>query len=192
MGSEERIKSRVKDWVITMGDLKEGDVLVEEMCFLNKRNRADLVCANGKLSAFEIKSQGDTLSRWPAQMQAYLLVFDEVWLCVHGKHVEKALASTDRAVGIMVTDDFDGLAVIRAATRNNKVEPYHLAELLWRSELDQLCLMHGLPVMRSEKINAARERTCKSIPIDSIREHVLCSLKARYSNRAIYSSSSSK
>lgn len=192
MKASDFIKRRLKEWLIRTGDLHEGDVLVEELCFLNKRNRADLVCANGRLSAFEVKSNLDTLARWPDQMQAYLRVFDEVWLCVHSKHVERALASTAAVVGIMVVDDFGGLAVIRMATLNKKLVPFHLTELLWRSELDELCQSHGIPVRRAEGIKAVRERISESISVDSIREHLLISLKSRYSDQAVYSSSSSK
>lgn len=192
MKGSDFIKKRLKEWLERTGDLHEGDVLVEELCFLNKRNRADLVCANGRLSAFEIKSNLDTLARWPDQMQAYLRVFDEVWLCAHSKHVERALACTHTPIGIMVADDFGGLAVIRPATRNKKLVPFHLTELLWRDELDELCQLHDIPVRRVEGIKAVRERISKSISVDSIRQHLLISLKSRYSDRAVYSSSSSE
>lgn len=191
MKGPELIKTRLRDWIVSTRGLRSGDVLVEEMCFLDKRNRADLVHANGVLSAFEIKSGHDTLARWPSQMEAYLGVFDEVWLCMHGKHVGRAMEATTPSVGLLVADDYGGLAIIRPAARNKKVFPYHLTGLLWRAELDALCRNQNIPVNRKEGIKAARERVSREVSLTAIREHVLCCLKLRYADRAPQMSSSS-
>jgi len=58
------IRPILKQWVAKAMSHEESDVFIEELCFIDKARRADLVHANGKLTAFEIKSHADTLARW--------------------------------------------------------------------------------------------------------------------------------
>lgn len=191
MKGRENIKEAIQHWILNAWKPQEDHVLISEMCFRDKKNRADIVYANGSLAAFEIKSGADTLLRWPHQMDAYLAVFDEVWLCVHGKHVQKALSVTVAAVGVVVADELGGVAMIRPAARNTGVLAYDLLGLLWRAELDELCRTQSVPVLRREKIESARRRAGDCIPLDTIRQHVLMCVKSRYACKGVHSSPSS-
>lgn len=180
MNDAGNILRNLRRWLLANRPAHPDDVLVEELCFLDKKNRADLVHANGSLSAFEIKSAADSLVRWHDQMDAYLRVFDEVWLCFHAKHTAKALATTPRPVGLIVVDDLGGLAMVRAAGQNTAVDPYHLSGLLWRAEIDDMLQALNLPKMRGERIKEARFRLARSAPLETIQGKVLACLKARY------------
>lgn len=180
MNGPAKIEANLRRWLSEHRPLDAGDVIVSELCFLDKRNRADLVHANGLLSAFEIKSAADTLVRWREQMAAYLQVFDEVWLCFHSKHAARAIEASAPRVGLLVADDLGAVAVVRTAKRNTSVSAYHLTGLLWRSELDNLSRAHGLPVHRRESIKEARQRASQLLPLDVIRTEVLRCLKSRY------------
>jgi len=164
-----------------------SDVFIEELCIVDKSNRADLVHANGSLLGFEIKSANDTLARWEKQSAAYAMIFDEVWLCCHARHVQKAFEVSAPYVGLMGVDDHGGLIVLRPAKLNKHVNVHAVSGLLWRSEIDDLLHRHGLIVDRKEKIDAARARCCANLPFSAIREEVLLRLKQRYGG--IHSSS---
>ncbi|MDD2711332.1 MAG: sce7726 family protein [Simplicispira sp.] len=189
MTSPLQIKTTLKQWLITHRGHKPSDVFIEELCIFEKNNRADLVHANGALLGFEIKSAKDTLARWNAQHAAYQMVFDEVWLCCHSKHVVAALQYEDKSTGIMAIDDFGGLAVLREAKKNNKIDPYQLACLLWRCELESLCSRSGIGFTRKDKVDTLRNMCVKHVSLEELKTEVLVRLKERYGD---YNSSSAE
>lgn len=189
MTSALQIKSTLRQWLTNHRGHKPNDVFIEELCIFEKKNRADLVHANGALLGFEIKSAKDTLARWNAQHAAYQMVFDEVWLCCHSKHVVAALQYEDKTTGIMAIDDFGGLAVLREAKINNKIDPYQLACLLWRCELESLCSRSGIGFKRRDRVEVLRDFCAKNVSLEDLKAEVLARLKARHGD---YSSSSAE
>ncbi|ENM1144040.1 sce7726 family protein [Pseudomonas aeruginosa] len=156
------------------------DVFIDELCFIDKTRRADVVHANGKLSAFEIKSSADNLARWEGQQEAYLKCFDEVWLCCHSKHLQKSFDLTDRNVGLIVVDDYASVAAIRHPRQNKKVDPFHLTGFLWREDIDSLAKEYGVEIRKSALIKEARQIVSDALNIDIIKSYVLAVLKERY------------
>jgi hypothetical protein len=181
MQTPETIRQLLRTWVTNAKEHHVGDVLIDELCIVDKTCRADLVHANGRLCGFEVKSEADTFKRWPQQMEAYLRIFDEVWICCHRKHAVRALSDSHASVGILIIDEFSSIAVLRPARENKGVIPYDLSGLLWREELDELCIKQGLPVHRRERIREARHRVAESVPLGVLRSQVLERLKVRYS-----------
>lgn len=180
MHSPETIRQLLRSWVAHAKTHLPGDVLIDELCIVDKTCRADLVHANGRLCGFEVKSEADTFKRWPQQMEAYLKVFDEVWICCHRKHAVRALSDCHASIGILIVDEFSSIAVLRPARENKDIVPYDLSGLLWREELDDLCKRQGLPVHRRERIRETRHRVAESVPLDALRLQVLERLKVRY------------
>lgn len=180
MLNPDQIRPLLKQWVTKVMPHESGDVFIEELCFIDKARRADLVHANGKLSAFEIKSHADTLVRWGGQQEAYLACFDEVWLCCHSRHLIKALEVSVANVGILVFDDFSGMVMVRSAKANKRQEKFHLTGFLWREELDRLAREHGVAVRSKELIKTVRQRVSDALPLEVIRTFVLAVLKQRY------------
>jgi hypothetical protein len=174
------IRPILKQWITKVMPHETSDVFIEELCFVDRARRADLVHANGRLTAFEIKSHADTLSRWEGQQEAYLACFDEVWLCCHSKHLVKALDSSLPHIGLLVVDDFSGLAMIRRAKTNKAQSKFHLTGFLWRDELDMLALEHGVPTKSRELIKEVRHKVSDALQLADIRAHVLSCLKRRY------------
>ncbi|KUM43312.1 hypothetical protein AR540_03890 [Pseudomonas sp. EpS/L25] len=174
-----QIKSLLRAWIARTHPVADRDVFIDELCFVDKTRRADLVLANGKLSAFEIKSCADTLARWAGQQLAYLSCFDEVWLCCHSRHLARAIDESDSKVGIIVVDDFSGMAVIRLPKKNTAVDPYHLTGFLWREQLEQLALESGVSLSRKVLVKDLR-RSLSKLPIEILKGRVLEVLKDRY------------
>ncbi|WP_147297964.1 sce7726 family protein [Trinickia dinghuensis] len=185
MHSPETIRQLLRSWVATTKQHLPGDVFIDELCIVDKTCRADLVHANGLLCGFEVKSESDTFKRWPQQMEAYLRVFDEVWLCCHRKHAVRALGESGPTVGILIVDEYSSIAVLRPAGKNRNVAAYDLSGLLWREELDALCVKQGVPVVRRERIREARHRVADTVPLEALREEVLVRLKARYGEASL-------
>lgn len=175
------IRPILKQWITRVMPHDAQDVFIEELCFIDKARRADLVHANGKLSAFEIKSHADTLSRWSGQQEAYLACFDEVWLCCHSKHLIKALEMSVPTIGILVVDDYSGIAMVRSARSNRSQDKFHLTGFLWREELDSLAKNSGVNIRSRDLIKDVRHKISDALPLVDIRSCVLQSLKKRYS-----------
>jgi hypothetical protein len=181
MHNPDHIRELLKTWVAKTMPHAEDDIFIGELCFVNKARRADLVHANGQLTAFEIKSAADSLSRWEGQQDAYLSCFDQVWLCCHSKHIEKAFGITHRSVGILVIDDLGSIAVIRKAAPNKLGDKFTLTGLLWRAELDEICKEFQLQTKNTMKIKEVRLEVAEALGWELIRDKVLSRLKVRYS-----------
>lgn len=177
------IKKLLREWIVRSLPHNEGDALIDELCFVDKTRRADVVHANGKLSAFEIKSHADTLQRWAGQQEAYLSCFDEVWLCCHSRHLVKALEVTHGDVGILLVDDLGAVALVRRAKLNKMVCSYNLTGFLWREQLDVLAKESGIKIGSKVRLKEARRQISSKIPQDNLRDLVLSVLKDRYSDQ---------
>lgn len=182
------IKGTLRGWVMRNLSPDPTDVIIDELGFVNSREgssvdvsfRADLALANGRLVGFEIKSGADSLKRWPSQCEGYFRVFDEVWLCTHGRHLEKALEITPRKAGILLIDDLGGIAMLRPAKKNDLVNSYDLSGLLWRDELEKLCAEFKIPFKKKETKAMIRAKVSSSVSADSLAPYVLSCIKFRF------------
>ncbi|WP_254433799.1 sce7726 family protein [Acinetobacter sp. Marseille-Q1618] len=190
------IRSALRSWIHDRFELKQNDILINELGFCNKDPnstidnsfRADLALANGRLVGFEIKSEKDNLKRWASQMVAYNNVFDEVWLCVHSKHLEDGLKITPKNIGILLIDDYESVAIVRHAKLNNNNNIYDLSGLLWREELNTLAKLNQIKINSRTTKNEVREILAENLSINIVRDYVLTQLKIRKSHQ--YSNSS--
>jgi len=184
------IRVALRQWVQDKFELKQDDILINELGFCNKDPnstvdcsfRADLALANGRLVGFEIKSKKDSLKRWLSQMIAYTNVFDEVWLCSHGKHLYRALEITEKHVGVLAVDDSGSITVIRYADRNTKLNFYDLSGLLWKDELLEFALINNIINIKSRMTkNEIRESLSVASNLAELQPYVLKKLKERKS-----------
>jgi len=182
------IRIALRNWVHDKFELKQNDILIDELGFRNKdlestvdhTFRADLALANGRLVGFEIKSQKDNLKRWSSQMTAYTNVFDEIWLCSHGKHLHQALNITEKHIGVLVVDDTGSITVVRYAAENHKLNFYDLSGLLWKEELMEFALLNNIMEVKSRMTkNEIRDVMEEKSNLNQLKPYVLKKLKAR-------------
>ncbi|HST61814.1 MAG TPA: sce7726 family protein [Longimicrobium sp.] len=120
--------------------------VVEEMGIFRGEYRIDAAVVNGHLHGYEIKSAKDTLARLPTQAAAYGAVFDFVTLVAAVSHLERATNLVPSWWGLRLAEPIGTsvlLTPIRQATRNPSVDPYHVAQLLWKSEALELLDQYG-------------------------------------------------
>lgn len=112
--------------------------IVEEFGVEHGAARADIAVVNGILHGYEIKSDRDTLSRLPDQMDAYNSVFDRVTLIVGKQHLYEAINLVPDWWGISIAKiGADSTVVfnrIREARQNHVQRNISIARLLWRGE----------------------------------------------------------
>lgn len=165
-------------------------IIVHELGILGGATRADIAVVNGHLSAFEIKSARDTLSRLPRQVELYELVFDYTTLVVSESHLGSIKSIIPGTWGIMVAtpgreNDVE-LSLHRSCQENTDVDPRAVVELLWRDEalsfLEEIGCDRGV---RNKPRWAIWDRVCSVYTLSQIRERVRRCLKERSNWRAV-------
>lgn len=156
---------------------------IDELGLLQGANRVDIAVVNGQLHGYEIKSDRDTLQRLPAQAAMYNRVFDTVTLVTGGRHLEPVMQLIPEWWGVQRSDMRDGsihLIEIRPAACNTHIDPYAIAQLLWRDEtlvvLTELGLARGLS---GKPRRLLWKRLVDSLSADALREIVRHQLKSR-------------
>jgi hypothetical protein len=161
----------------------EPETLIVDELDLGGLVRVDVAAVNGALWGYEIKSERDTLRRLPMQVEVYSKVLDYAALVVAERHQEHATALLpDWWQIVVVTGGVDSvvLAGVRPGTKNTGVDPFHVAQLLWRdealSELTERGLARGV---RSKPRRAVWERLVESLEVADLQRVVRTRLKAR-------------
>ncbi|MEO6318511.1 MAG: sce7726 family protein [Acidimicrobiales bacterium] len=147
------------------------------------RRRVDIAVVNGELAGYEIKSDEDNLARLAGQVDAYGQVLDRAWLVTTVRHLHKAVDVVPDWWGVMVVR-LEGRNLLldeaRCAQPNDAVDPFALAQLLWREE--------GLAVLRARGLGRGLSRKARhyvwvelanSIELVALQDIVRDQLKAR-------------
>lgn len=150
--------------------------------------RVDVAVVNGALSGFELKSASDTLKRLPVQVDYYSRVLDYATLVVAKNHVDAALQITPRWWGCYVAS-WDGSSVTLRKRRRPKlnpgIDPYSLAQLLWREESLEVLVRHNAARgVMSKPRTVLWERLAETLSLEVLRSEVRQALKARTSWRS--------
>lgn len=181
MLNEAQIKTAVIGRLLNSGALKDA-VLINEMVVGNWSRRADLAVANGKLHAFEIKSDLDTLKRLEGQVGTYIRYFDKVTVVTTEKFLKATIDMLPIEVEIWVAEHTIHGVKIRIARRGRTREicdKQSLCGFLHKPEIVALLRKHGVSsstdVSRSELVQLASD-----LPLKRVREEVLLTLKNRY------------
>jgi hypothetical protein len=93
---------------------KRSDALISEYFVENASRRADLVAANGHLTAYEIKSDRDHLGRLQGQIEVFSRCFEAVTVVCTERHLEGVLSMTAKEVGVTCVSK-EGVIVVRDA-----------------------------------------------------------------------------
>lgn len=160
----------------------KGTIIVPELYYgPNRARRADLVLINGRLHAYEIKSEIDTLKRLSGQLCDYDAYFDKVTIVCAKNYTSKVVAEAASHVGILeMSTGSDGI-IFRQIRSGRIVEVKDKSALLCHLRVDELRILlrnnsiHRLPIYRAELVDAA-----KKLPLNIIRKYVLESLKRKH------------
>lgn len=103
---------------------------------------ADLVVVNGTTTAYEIKTELDSLARIDGQLLDYTRVFDKVYVITHrtlANKIKEYLSMSFPTVGIYVLNDSYRLKLIKGATSNkDSFDQELMFSMLNRNEFEEL------------------------------------------------------
>ena len=161
-----------------------GDtLLIDELGLCQGSARVDIAVVNGTLGGYEIKSESDTLYRLPNQVRVYSQIFDYVTIVASRLHVEKIGTLIPEWWGITEVVSENGqlnFDVIRRAHTNPSVDPYSLAQLLWRDEVATILMDLGFTKGFSGKPrHLLWKKLIESQTLDDLRMCVRQTLKLR-------------
>ena len=120
--------------------------IVSELALDKWKFRADLVICGPSLTAFEIKTQTDKLSRLDRQIAAYSEVFENVYAVVATRHVANVLKSLPYHVGlleIVQEGNANVIREIRPAKRSPTINKGAVAKLIPATELRRIIRAEG-------------------------------------------------
>ena len=147
-------EKRIRQALVSLLRAKHADspdmLVRHEMELLGQWNRVDVCTLLDDFHGYEIKSAADNLKRLPRQATAYGRVFDKVTAVVSPSHFDEVTAIVPHWWGITVAVERENhpltLAEVRESQRNPSLDPFWLAGMLWRTQLDELTRELGLKV----------------------------------------------
>lgn len=154
-------------------------LIIEELGVYHGAGRVDLAAVNGSLHGFEIKSDGDRLTRLPRQVELYGRVVDYMTLVCAPRHLEAAAAMIPDWWGIVVIDRSNGLLHQRAADNNPGVEAFAVLHLLWRAELVDAARALHLPRVARSNRRELMARIAAALSLDDAKALTRSALKSR-------------
>lgn len=168
----------------------ESDALiVDEVGLCKGMVRVDIAVVNGTFSGYEIKSDRDTLDRLPTQQEIYSKTFDMVTIVTSGNHVDRIMEKVPPWWGIMEALTRGGkvsFRVIRKPVTNPHIDPFSLAQLLWRNEALLILKERGLADrMLSKPRCALWQKLIDNLSVEELRKVVTECLKARQNWRSV-------
>ncbi len=126
----------------------DSSIIVNEMALCQGESRIDIAVINGVIHGYEIKSEADTLTRLPGQINTYERVFDYLTIVTGPNHVAHIESSVPEWCGITVArindESIVELSPLREPTQNKDTDPLSVAQLLWKSEALNVLTRFGL------------------------------------------------
>ena len=178
---EARLKAAVIDKLYHCSHIDRDAVLVSEMVVDNWSRRADVVLANGKLWCFEIKSELDSLSRLPGQIDTFARAFEKLVIVVAAKFEEAARSLLPEGVGLWV-EDADGALKERVRPKVNPLSKDAAIKAMTAAELRRLLACNGA----APSGDAQRAQLCRlaaSLPASDLADAARDAIKRRYRAR---------
>lgn len=178
------IRARLVDQLRADHPDPQRNVIWPEMSVGLGASRVDVGLINGYITGYEIKSAADNLDRLPAQVVNYSRCLDRAVVVTSERRSPTIADHVPKWWGITIAYDRDGrveLDVTREPSDNPDLEPFYVAQLLWRDEaydaLEALGQHEGL----KRATRWALWDHLAELPVDELRDIVRARLKARSS-----------
>lgn len=158
----------------------QGAAFVSELFIDDFSRRADLVMANGKLSAFEIKSEKDTLERLDGQLATYMRLFEQVTVVCAERHKAGVEERVPDGVGVWVLTADGIIKIQRRAKTYKQTSHQSWLSFLPVDEIRNLLATQGIHRSGTRDVLVARATV---IDIKLVRQYVLDFFKNRREER---------
>lgn len=180
VSAEALLKAAVIDRLINSGVLDENSVLVSELTIDNWTHRTDIVLANGRLWGFELKSDRDSLTRLPSQIESFSRHFEKFVLVVARKFEKRALEliKNVNGAGLWVAFD-DGAIIEKVRPRTQSISPDASISLITVTELRRLLSSNGIKHQKASRRIELVE-LAKKLPSKVLVDGARSAIKTRF------------
>ncbi|MGV8026333.1 MAG: sce7726 family protein [Anaerolineaceae bacterium] len=128
--------------------LESNTLVVNELGIKHGKCRADIAVVNGQLNGFEIKSDNDSLKRLMNQIELYDTIFDNISIIVVERHLKEVMQLVPDWWGVVLALDNPygelHFQIIKSQHKNETVNDYAVAQLLWHSEAQEVLKSIGV------------------------------------------------
>jgi hypothetical protein len=142
--------------------------------------KADLVILNGTATAYEIKSERDSLARLPWQLEAYSRVFPKLVVIAAENHVPRILSQTDCNVGVYALSNRNQISVARETVMDfSKLCPLTISRSLRASECTTILQNLGtaVPDVPNTRLRGALEEAFSRLNAADVHHAMVTTLK---------------
>jgi hypothetical protein len=176
--AETRMKAAVIDRLLGAGHVDADSVLISEMTVANWTRRADIVLANGKLWAFEIKSESDRLTRLPGQVSTFTTHFEKLVVVVAARFEEQARQMVPDGVGLWIEEE-PGCLKERIRPKVLPLKMDAALSLMTATELRRFLICNGVKQIKDAS-RVALEDIARGFPVADIANAARDAVKRRY------------
>lgn len=152
--------------------------------------KADVVVLNGTSTAYEIKSERDSLVRLRNQIFNYRLVFAAVNVVSSESHISEVLKVTPEDVGVIrLSERFRFQTVRKAQRRPERVVPSKVLEVLRVDEANSILtrLGHEIPRVPNTQIRSELDRLFAGLDPTAVHAEMVRTLRASRSQASLAS-----
>lgn len=179
---EKEIKVAVLNKLIASNLITHDTIIINELVLDSFSRRADLVVINKNLlTAFEIKSEADSLARLAGQVEKYLHYFDKVIVVTTSKHIEKINDKIPKHVGLWEYENNSLIKKNRGKIKTISDKAYYL-DFLKSHELKKFAKKIGLNLQHKNKNKVKNEivNSLGKVSINDTKSFIIEMLKNRY------------
>ena len=166
-------------------------LIIEELGLCQGDARIDIAVVNGSIHGYEIKSDQDTLKRLKNQIEIYNRSLFFVTLVVGERHLIAALKLIPKWWGVIIAKEISDqkplLRIRRKEKSNPCLDPFAVAQLLWRDEALTALKQQGLHKGFANKPRAVLwRRLVEHLPAEELPSLVRSFFKERENWRSGY------
>ncbi|MBY8171933.1 sce7726 family protein [Vibrio fluvialis] len=174
---EADIKALTLNYLRDKNIIDDNSIIMNELTIGDFSRRVDLaIFSKGKLIAFEIKSEADSLFRLNGQLDKYLEYFDKVIVVSDTKFVPSLLESLPNKIGLWEVEK-SKIKIKKKGQLQRKIEKSKLIELMDLSDLRKLSFkFHG----KKEKDIDTIETSLELLSDQILRQEVKATLSRKY------------
>ncbi|EIA1588306.1 sce7726 family protein [Vibrio parahaemolyticus] len=174
---EADIKALTLTYLRDKNIIDENSIIMNELTVGNFSRRVDLaVCSQGKLLAFEIKSEADSLCRLAGQLDKYLEYFDKVVVVSDTKFISSLTESLPTKIGLWEVANAK-IKVKQKGQLQRKIDNSKLIDMMDLSDLRKLSSRLNLKMGKDkESIETSLELLSNKV----LRQEVKATLSRKY------------
>lgn len=175
---EQKAKAVLLQYLLQKGVITEDVVIINELALEFFSRRADIALVNGSIEFFEIKSEADTLTRLPGQIETFSKFCDKLHVVGAACHIENILKNVPENVAVWQLDTQAGIKIIQRGRKNILRDKKSLLKLINGQELKQVLARNGVKAESNRRKHM--DDAVQDISAEELRSGVLEVLKRRY------------